>query len=158
MKRFIYLLLLTLACCSGEKKPENLFVIQARSGKVEKVDNVYYFEMNDVQSKMVTFTDRPYRDASFIEMRDFIKIWDKGEDNFKSDPPNASVSAILSDSENGEQVIHIIELDDPQYNEKEASLRFKVESIHSGLPLQEVKIEKVTLFIDDYFFMGNRGE
>ena len=148
MKKLLYILLLSLACCSGDNGPKYLFVIQSKGGEIEKLDDEYYLKMIDTNPKVIQFTDRPYHDASFIPLTSLLDIWDKGEDNFKVDPPNASLSALFTDKENGKQALHIVEILDPQYDPKTKTLKFKMVSIHDQLPLNEVKIEKVALFID----------
>ena len=156
MKQLLYLFLFLLACCSSKEEPVYLYVVQADGGKIEKVDDKFYLELTDVDPKTIVFSDRPYRDARFLPTADFIEHWDEGDDSFKEDPPNASISAVISDDEGGEQALHIIELMNTKYDERKNQLRFEVISIHDGLPLKETQIESVALFIDSSLFTGRQ--
>jgi len=71
------------------KDPGYLFVLSATSGSL-KGDTL---TLNGVPN-VIYFSDRPARKAGHISLAHFIEMWDKGVDNFKADPPNATLSVL----------------------------------------------------------------
>lgn len=43
------------------------------------------------------FSDRPDRVTGHVTTQEFVKSWDKGEDSFASNPPNAALSIFHAD-------------------------------------------------------------
>jgi len=46
---------------------------------------------------VIYFTDRPARKAGHLSLEKFVEMWDKGDDSFKADPPNATLSVLKKD-------------------------------------------------------------
>ncbi len=46
-------------------------------------------------SNVIYFTDRPERESGHMSVKKFKSIWSKGINSFSSDPPNATLSAII---------------------------------------------------------------
>ena len=69
------------------KNPQYLFTLASKSGT---------FKGDTLTLKgiplVVYFSDRPYRTSGHLSLEDFVKLWDKGVNNFKNDPPNAELS------------------------------------------------------------------
>ena len=69
------------------KNPEYLVTLTSKSGT---------FKGDTLTLKgvplVVYFSDRPKRVAGHLSLEEFIEIWDKKENNFKNDPPNALLS------------------------------------------------------------------
>ena len=70
-----------------DQAPTYLFVLSAKSGKVEG-DTL---TLSGVPNA-VYFSDRPNRIAGHRSLESFTGLWDNASDSFKADPPNASLS------------------------------------------------------------------
>lgn len=81
---------------------ELLFVQSAES--VSMADGV--LTLGGINSATIYFSDRPERIAGHITTDEFVEKWGVGDDNFKSNPPNATLS-ILSGPEPQEIVVTI---------------------------------------------------
>jgi len=74
------------------KNPGYLFVISGTSGSLDG-DTL---TLNGVPN-VIYFTDRPARKAGHLSLEKFVEMWDKGDDAFKADPPNATLSVLKKD-------------------------------------------------------------
>lgn len=128
-----------------------LFVISGTSGSLDG-DKL---TLNGVPN-VIYFSDRPARKAGHISLSDFVEMWDKGNDSYKADPPNAVLSVL---SESGNQNI-VVELQDPSIIGDLVS--FKIKNLQETVPKE---FKESSLFIDDGgnggnagFFFGNGGD
>jgi hypothetical protein len=119
------------------KNPGYLFVISGTSGLLDGdtltlsgVPNVIYF------------SDRPARIAGHMSLPEFIEMWDKGINNFKADPPNATLSVVKKKEEKN-IVVELLSA-----KQKNGSVVFKYRVIEGEMPKT---IEQFSLFIDLYF-------
>ncbi len=87
------------------------------------------------------FSDRPHRAVGHIKTKDFVGIWDQGENSFAEDPPNA-VLAFL-EAGDGEPEDAVVVIRDPQLGE--GSISYAVELLEGALP---TSTGACTLFID----------
>ena len=149
MKRLLFVLLLGLACCSSKNdNPGYLYMMHAEEAKFEKILDRYDLIMEKVDDKVTYFTERPDRKAGFMKTSYFIGHWNKGDESFKEDPPNASIHAIMTDTEGGQELLHIVELTAPMYDPVNKTVRFTVRQIDSNSTIQPKTVTKVTLMID----------
>ena len=72
---------------SSKENPEFLYVLSATSGSFEG-DTL---TLRDVPL-VIYFSDRPNRIAGHMSLKKFVKLWGKGKNSFKKDPPNATLS------------------------------------------------------------------
>ena len=72
-------------CHSKKAKEEWLFVITADRFELEG-DTLTLYKKSD---ELIAFTDRPYRKQMHLTFQELANAWDKGENSFKDDPPNA---------------------------------------------------------------------
>ena len=117
------------------KEPSYLFVISGTSGSLDG-DTL---TLNGVPN-VIYFTDRPARKAGHISLSDFVEMWNKGNDSFKADPPNATLSVLTKDGANN-VVLEIMSVE-----QKSGSVVFKVAGLY-GPSYGDLK--KSTLFIDE---------
>jgi len=111
-----------------------LFVISGTSGSLDG-DTL---TLNGVPN-VIYFTDRPARKAGHLSLEKFVEMWDKGDDSFKADPPNATLSLLKKEgAENG--VVELMSVE-----QKSGSVVFKI-SVLEGLIPESFKTS--TLFID----------
>ena len=89
---------------------------------------------------VIYFSDRPARKAGHISLEKFVEMWDKGDDSFKADPPNATLSLSTKDGVKKHVVVELISVE-----QKGGSLVFKVAGLY-GPSYGDLK--KSTLFID----------
>lgn len=87
----------------------------------------------------IFFSDRPERVAGKVLTAEFISHWDKGSDNFQSNPPNATLS-ILTDK--GVSSV-VVELTEPKLEKN--TLSYKVRVLQGKMPSS---FEEASLFID----------
>lgn len=77
-------------------------------------------------STVVYFSERPDRKAGQTSLPSFVKMWNKGADNFEMDHPNAAISLLDSDP------VHVIlELIKP-LDASDDSISFKVKLLPGG--------------------------
>jgi len=119
------------------KNPGYLLTLASKSGT---------FEGDTLTLKgiplVVYFSDRPYRISGHISLEEFVGIWDKGVDSFKTDPPNAELA--IYDKSGIKHAVLIISR--PEI--KGDTVYFKVRVIDESLPKS---FGLSTLFIDMYF-------
>jgi len=72
--------------------PQLMFVQSAEDLKVDPAKST--FRLVKVNQQTLYFSDRPQRIAGHLKMADYLKEWTAkaGKDNFKADPPNATLS------------------------------------------------------------------
>ena len=139
------ILILTIFMTACTKKETTLHVVQAPHGQVvgEK-ETGYKLILEEPHDTVIWFADRPIRKAGYVHIRDFLKAWDRGEDSYKKDPPNA---VLIID--NSEPVV--IELILVSWNESQAT--FEIKSIEGEIV---DKSGPVTLFVDN--IIENAGQ
>ena len=76
----------------GEALNNYMFVINFDTGSYK--DGKLRLNGNGT-SNVIYFTDRPDRESGHMSVKKFKSIWTKGINSFKSDPPNATLSAII---------------------------------------------------------------
>ena len=111
-----------------KKPPSFLFVVQAKEAVLKPVDdNPHRYTLtiqlnDDNMSKIIAFTDRPYRIVKMMTTKQLLDLWGEGKNSFKADPPNAVLSASGFDARivilesmiiNNEQLTYTLVLTDP---------------------------------------------
>lgn len=94
--------------------------------------------LNGVGSTLF-FSDRPERVTGHVQNQEFISHWDKGSDNFASNPPNATLSIF------GEKGVSstVVELTNPKLENN--NLSYEVKVLDGKLP---ATFKEASLFID----------
>jgi hypothetical protein len=116
---------------------ELLFVQEAQNVKFE--DN--QMTLIDVDPKTLYFADRPDEIAGYLTYKQFIDMVTEGPDNFKEDPPNATLVIM----ENEKFVNVVLKLSEKPRLEGKNLVFPLVEFIQGEVP---AKGGKVALFID----------
>lgn len=75
-------------------EPEMLELLFVQSARAASLDNGV-LTLSDVHEATLFFTDRPERITGHEPTEDFVYNWDKGDDSFADDPPNATLSILL---------------------------------------------------------------
>lgn len=158
----ILLLMLTLATSAttvaqetDDAKTEWLFVQNAQS--VSLADGVLTLE--GISPTTIFFSDRPVRQAALGKTSEFVTYWTTGggSDNFKKDPPNATLSVVAED---GTQDV-VLTLANPQLDGD--TLRYDVtiiegrDSLEGGLASLFVDIIGMPLSPMSYAGVARRG-
>jgi len=100
-----------------------LFTLAGMSGTLEGDQ----LTLNDVPL-VVYFADRPARKAGSMSLQRFIKMWDRGENNFKQGPPSAELD--IYEKSGDKQTILILEKPEVRGNK----IAFKVKAIDGTVP------------------------
>jgi len=116
---------------------ESMFVQQAHAAAV----NDGRLTLDRMTPATLYFSDRPHREVGHISNEDFLSMWDKGENSFASDPPNA-VLAFLKQGE-GDPDDAVVVITDPQLGD--GSISYAIELLEGQLP---ASTGACTLFID----------
>ena len=103
------------------EEPRYLFVLSVTSGSL-KQDTL---TLNGVPN-VIYFSDRTTRKAGHLSLEKFVEMWDKGDDAFKADPPNATLSVLMK---NGEKNVEVELL---SVEHKNGSLYFKIVELESN--------------------------
>ncbi|MCX6994599.1 MAG: hypothetical protein NTY13_02005, partial [Chlamydiae bacterium] len=99
----------------AEEKASYLFVLRTDTGVITKTDEGYKLTLKGMDDKVLYFSERPVRKAGYITITQFMGNWDKGNDSFKANPPNAAiVHAALKTNENGIAQAIPVELQNPE--------------------------------------------
>lgn len=85
--------------------------------------------LKGVSPTTVYFTNRPQRIAGHSRTTDFVSHWAQGEDSFRADPPNATLSVLGSDDEVTDVVLT---LSNPRLDGQ--SLTYDVKTLEGHLP------------------------
>lgn len=141
---FVGILVLMLTLVTGSvfaehviddsKEPGYLLVLSATSGSLK--GNI--LTLNGVPN-VIYFTDRPARKAGHLSLSNFVRMWDKGKDSFKTDPPNAALS-VLKEDEAKTVVVELMGVE-----QKSGSVVFKV-AVKEGNVTES--FDASSLFID----------
>ena len=116
------------------KYPGYLYVMSGTSGSLDG-DTL---TLNGVPN-VIYFSDRPARKAGHLSLEKFVEMWDKGDDSFKADPPNATLSVLKKD---GAKNV-VVELMNPKV--KAGSISFNVKVLQGEVPKS---FGHSTLFVD----------
>ena len=89
------------------------------------------------------FSDRPQRVVGHMSAQQFVDEWDKGENSFAADPPNAVISFLDGDDETPADAIVVIK--EPRLEGD--SITYTVQLLEGSLP---AKAESCSVFIDPF--------
>jgi hypothetical protein len=83
---------LATTSAAAAEEPQLMFVQSADDFKADPAKST--FRLVKVNQQTLYFSDRPQRIAGHIKMADYLQEWTAkaGKDNFKADPPNATLS------------------------------------------------------------------
>ena len=101
-----------------------------------------------VAPQTLMFTDRPERMTGDVATTNFISNWDKGKDDFKQNPPNATISTVV----NGKTDLVVVELMNPKLNGD--TLTYDIVQLDGTLPASGAQI---SVFMDYWYGPGWRG-
>jgi hypothetical protein len=89
------------------------------------------------------FSDRPQRVVGHLTAQQFVDEWDKGENSFAVDPPNAVISFLEAGDETPEDAIVVLK--DPGLDGDR--ITYSVDILEGSLP---AKAESCSVFIDPF--------
>jgi hypothetical protein len=78
-------------CDDASEHMANMLFVQTAHG-AELLNGI--LRLKTVSPATLFFSDRPDRITGHEPTKDFIDNWDEGDDSFKSDPPNATLSIV----------------------------------------------------------------
>ena len=118
---------------------EAMFV-QVASGMTTEGDRV---TLHGLAPATLFFSDRPQRVVGHLTAQQFVDEWDKGENSFAADPPNAVLSFLETGDDTPEDAIVVIK--NPGLEGDKIS--YTVQVLEGSLPAQA---ESCSLFIDPF--------
>jgi hypothetical protein len=126
---------------SAADAPQLMFVQSAEDLKVDAAKST--LRLVKVNQQTLYFSDRPQRLAGHLKMADYLKEWTAkaGKDNFKADPPNATLS--VYEPGKADNTIVVVTLTNPVVDGADLVYSYKV--INGTLP---AKGGATALFID----------
>ena len=141
-------------------KAKLLFVLVSKQGEItQNSKNHYLLKLKGVNPKVISFTDRPMRVTSKLNIKEFVNKWTNG--SFKTNPPNAVMQAVLLHDGfkkgDAKSISYAIELQNPNYQAHKNTLTFEITALKGDktqLP-KLLKSDYVTLFIDAYGCSGS---
>ena len=89
------------------------------------------------------FSDRPQRVVGHLSTRQFVDLWNEGDNSFAADPPNAVISFVEVGDQTPEDAIVVLK--DPQLDSDK--ITYTVEMLEGSLP---DKGELCSVFIDPF--------
>jgi hypothetical protein len=118
---------------------EAMFVQVAREMTTEG-DRVKFFGLAPAT---LFFADRPRHVVGHLSARQFVEEWDKGENSFAADPPNAVISFLESNGQRPEDAIVVLKQPHLEGN----NISYSVDVLKGSLPAQA---DSVSIFIDPF--------
>lgn len=124
---------LVLSGCTASTEPDAdqqsdeisyLWALGATDGSLVQSDTAMFLELTGVGAAVTRFSDRPAREASEVDVRDFLGRW---EGRFAEVPPNAVLS--YQADEGAAPVQLVVEISRPRYDEASSTLVFAAEVI-----------------------------
>jgi hypothetical protein len=105
---------LTLAGKASADEPKPMFMFVQLADDVKADPDAKTIRLVNVNKQTVYFSDRPVRLAGHLSMDDYLKEWTKaeGSDNFKADPPNATLS--VYEPGQADNTLAVIEISHPK--------------------------------------------
>jgi len=102
MKRILLLILILIASITSAQAEQTKNAEQSVMFMfVQTAHNVSFnngtLTLKGVAPTTLFFADRPKREVGHMTMKDFLKDWNEGKDNFATDPPNAVLSIFDKD-------------------------------------------------------------
>jgi hypothetical protein len=119
---------LSLVACATTTKTSSeaqlMFVQSAEDLKVDAAKST--FRLVKVNQQTLYFSDRPKRIAGHLKMADYLKEWTAkaGKDNFKADPPNATLS--VYEPGKADNTIVVVKLTNPVVDGADLIYSYKV--------------------------------
>ena len=130
------------AAYDHKKAPSFLFVVSADKAKISHLkDGKYSLEIQKSDmNQVIAFSDRPNRIVKYITGSELQKIWGEGKNSYKSDPPNAVISA-----DNMKPKIVVIHADEF----KQGSYHLHLNGLTKGV-IERVNLNNVVVTVDDF--------
>ena len=129
---------------TGTAAPKTAAQPKAQYMFVQNADNVSVdgnkLILKGVDPATIYFTDRPIRQAGHVKTKDFMGMWNEGQDSFAKDPPNASLTVFGPD---GKSTDMIVTLRNPLL--KGNDLSYDIRTVQGEVPKQG---GSAALFID----------
>lgn len=111
-----------------KQKVELLLVQNARGVAIDKGKGT--LTLKGISPTTLFFSDRPVRLAGHFNQDDYLKFWSDGKDNFRVDPPNATLSVF--EPGQADLLDVVVELQNPRY--EGADLIYDITLIEGELP------------------------
>jgi hypothetical protein len=166
MKKFFAALSILIACLgftansfaddhtSKSNVIEYLYIQSAKLAVLEptSASDSYTLTLKNVHPYVVCFSERPNRIINTLSVKKFINEWlhptSTTKNNFLEDAPNADLNGVKVA---GQDPVNIpVELSNPQYNDHDKTLTYKVTQLKGGQKLSAMQLHDATLIIDDY--------
>lgn len=112
----------TTGLSAQEKDVQLLFVQTAHSMQADT--DAKALRLVGIGAQTVYFSDRPERVAGHIPVAKFVQGWTTGEDSFANNPPNATLSVYMDETEENDLVV--VELFDPTIDGQDVTYRYEV--------------------------------
>jgi hypothetical protein len=126
---FFILVVLSMAAyaktsTTSSDSPQFMFVQTAEDLRVDPVATT--FRLVNVNQQTLFFADRPERIAGHLKMADYLKEWTAaaGKDNFRADPPNATLS--VYEPGQADNSIVVVEITNPVIDGADLIYNYKI--------------------------------
>lgn len=104
---------------SGSEEVSYLWAVGAADSSLVTTDDASFLELRGVEKSITRFSDRPHREASEVDIRDFLARWDG---RFAEVPPNAVLSYETATDTAPIQVV--VEISRPRFDEATSTIVF----------------------------------
>lgn len=137
-----------LGASNANKKSVSVYIQQSMTGTIQKSENSEYTLILKGNSlNLVYFTDQPHRTTGEKSLSQYFKSWQSNV-KLKKYPPTAFLNFNTFQPDSKEGVTpDILMLEEPQYDEENDTLIFKVRPLHDQ-PMQIGKLEHVVIIYD----------
>ncbi len=133
----------------AEEEDISLLFVQTSHTMQADLDQ-HTLQIIDVSDQTLDFSDRPYRVSAHIPLSKFVDGWDKGDDSFAENPPNAVLS--VYEGESDENTLVVVTLLSPTTDG--GDLIYSYEIVEGKMPASG---DVTALFIDRFGPGGGAG-
>jgi len=122
-----------------------LMALFAHHSSVTPYNDGYTLTLSGLPEQLLSFTDRPERNATKVSMASFFASWD---DAFGDTPPNAAFTGVTA---MGQEQESVLTLTNPIFDNLNASVSFQAQLVPGAEALSDYSYSDPHLFIDGIF-------
>ena len=148
----VALLVVLLSGCANSKDTETSYLFVQQAGEAEITESTLI--LRAAREQVAWFTDRPVREAGQIPTEEFPHLWDKGENSFADDPPNADFTC----TRDAEVFQSVLRLTNPLYDPANRTFTYEFETIDPTTTPDFSRCAEPQLFIDGAVFAASSSD
>ena len=150
----IFFLFSAQAQLTSKAQPvEMLFSLSGKTAHLQyRMKNQFKIIVDNVNSDVIFFSNRPIREAGHIKLQDFLTLWyQPGANSFANIAPNI---VIQGKNQQGKLFNYVFVMSRPVFHSSQQQLIFTANPIGKSILPLSLKLSAVAVFIDGYWGGG----